>query len=329
MDCRKTQLILLMLQLGTIGLVGCAESAQKRPVSSQLGANTSQRAWGSVGTATKSANYTLYSTMNDVSFDQRLVAVMEAALLQYRSLAPTAKIDPRTMECYVFANRRQWAEFTRQRTGSDAAIYLQINRGGFTVRDYFVAYYIGESGTFAVAAHEGWHQFAARHFKDRLPPFLEEGIATMFENIRWNATSPSFNLERNVTRSKKLRDAMEAGGLWSLTELASMHAGDVVGQPIEKIEAFYAQNWAFARFLIAGAGGKYRPAFDKMMADAVAGELISPIARVKKVDGSFNPRAVRPMLEHYLGAPLEKIDGEYQQYMKVLSSDAAGQVPRD
>ena len=74
------------------------------------------------------------------------------------------------MACYLFQTRDEWAAFTRTRTGADAAIYLQINRGGYTVRDWYVAYFIGDLGTYSVAAHEGFHQYVARHFRSRLPP---------------------------------------------------------------------------------------------------------------------------------------------------------------
>ena len=40
-----------------------------------------------------------------------------------------------------------------------------------------VLYNIGTRDTFAIAAHEGWHQFSGRHFKYRLPSWLDEGVA--------------------------------------------------------------------------------------------------------------------------------------------------------
>jgi len=329
-QCRKTQSLIYLLPLAALLVVGCASS---QSTSGATGPNESvqltEQRWGSSGTVLKTAHFTLYTTMNDPDFNQRLAQVMEGALTQYRRLAPTAKIDPRPMDCYIFANRRQWAEFTRQRTGNDAAIYLQINRGGYTVGDFFVAYYIGESGTLAVAAHEGWHQFVARHFKDRLPPFLEEGIATTFENISWDSNLPRWNMLRNVSRSQKLRDAIEKNSLWSLPQLVSMHAGDVVGEPAEKIEAFYAQNWAFARFLTDGAGGRYRAALNRMLADAVAGTLAHSIGAPNRIDGSFNPRAVRPMLEHYLGTTLEEVDSAYQAYIRELAKNAVDEHAQD
>jgi hypothetical protein len=277
------------------------------------------------GVIFRSPAFAVHSTVADSNFNERLTQVLEGALAHYRQLVPAARTDPLPMDAFVFSDRRQWAEFTVRRTGQDAAIYLQINRGGYTVRDFFVAYYIGDSGTFAVAAHEGWHQFCARHFRDRLPPFLEEGIATTFENITWTASGlPRWDLVRNVTRAQRLRESLDAGSLWTLESLVSMHAGDVVGQSTERIEAFYAQSWAFARFLIDGDAGRHRPALQRMMADCVAGTLFNPGGRPRRVDGSFNPSSVGPMLEHYLGERLADLEPAYRAYLqRIAETDGA------
>ena len=57
-----------------------------------------------------------------------------------------------------------------------------------------MAYFIGDLGTYSVAAHEGLHQFLARHFKSRPPPFLEEGMACMFEDVKWDGDLPRWDL---------------------------------------------------------------------------------------------------------------------------------------
>ena len=58
-----------------------------------------------------------------------------------------------------------------------------------------------------------------------------------------------------------------------------MHAGHVVQAPRERINAFYAQSWAFARFLNEAEGGRYRPMFRKLLADAAAG-VVEPSQRL-------------------------------------------------
>jgi hypothetical protein len=268
----------------------------------------------------RSQHYLIHTTVQDTEFLESLAALMEAALAQYQKLTPGVKLSDDPMECYVFSRRNEWAEFTAAKTGADAALYLQINRGGYTVRDWFVAYYIGEVGTYAVAAHEGWHQYVARHFRSRLPPFLEEGLATMFENVRFHAYPPTWDLSPNSHRATKLRVAIESNNLWPLEKLITMHAGEVVSLPGGRIEAFYAQNWAFAQFLWDAESGKYRPALQRLLSDCANGTVHDPTgsARRSVLDG-WDPDSVKPMLEHYLCMDLRAIERAYQAYMRQIA----------
>src|SRR5690606_1520091 len=140
------------------------------------------------------------------------------------------------MEGYLFANRTEWAAFTAAHAGEDAAVYLQVPRGGYCYGDVTVMYFLGDLSTYSVAAHEGWHQFVARHFKRRLPPFLEEGMACLFESIRLEQGLPRWNLAINHNRIDKLRAAVEGEALWPLEKLIHMHAGEVVALPVGQIE---------------------------------------------------------------------------------------------
>lgn len=306
-------------------IAGCASTQNPRGLNeAALPADVSIERWsydGHSGRLARSPHYNIHSTIEDEEFLAGAALVMEGALTQYRLFAPDVAVTDRPMDCYLFARRPQWAEFTRRHTGNDATIYLQINRGGYTVRDWYVAYFIGDVGTYSVAAHEGWHQFVARYFKGRLPPFLEEGAACMFENISWSAGRPRWNLSTHPTRLRILRHAIENKSLWPLERMISMHAGDVVGQPGERIEAFYAQSWAFMRFMWDADGGKHRPALRRLMNDTAAGTVVDASGSHRRLDRPWNPAAVRPILEHYLAMSLPAIDREYQIYIRKLARD--------
>ena len=281
-------------------------------------------------------HYLIYTTVDDAEIVASVGQLMEGALTQYRRLAPAVAPTGEPMECFLFQSRHQWATFTRGKTGADAAIYLQINRGGYTVGDWYVAYFIGDVGTLSVAAHEGWHQYVARHFESRLPPFLEEGLACMFEEVYWgegrrarSGPLPRWNFARNRSRMLGLRNAVEADRLIPLTELASMHAGQVVDQPGEQIEAFYAESWAFAKFLWDGEGGRHRPALRRILTDAAAGTLF-PGNNSRKTDGGlWDPDSARPLLEHYLGGDLEAVDVAFQKYARRLVARGHSAAPAD
>src|SRR5262245_6572362 len=89
------------------------------------------------------SHYAIHTTISNTDFSAAMGALMEAALLQYQQFTPGVTVSSEPLECFVFQRRTEWAEFTADKTGDDAALYLQINRGGYTVRDWYVAYYIG------------------------------------------------------------------------------------------------------------------------------------------------------------------------------------------
>jgi hypothetical protein len=264
-------------------------------------------------------HYVVYATVNNDEFLESIGQLMEGALAEYRRLAPGVAESDQRMICYLFANRPQWAQFTREKTGEDAAVYLQINRGGYTVRDWFVAYFLGDVGTFCVASHEGFHQYAARHFKTRVPPFLEEGLACLFEDVSWDGRLPRWDLSINYGRQAALRKAVEKGLLLPLEGLATLHAGQIISRSTDQIAGFYAQCWAFARFLWEYNGGQYRPALQKILADASEGTLFGATPARNGV-GFWNPNSAKPMLEHYLERDLARIDQQYQQYLHKLAN---------
>ena len=269
----------------------------------------------------RTAHYEIYTTIPDrPDFLSGMAQLMEGAYGVYRTLAPTVQPTDHPMRCYMFGTRQEWMDFTRLHTGQDSTVYLQISRGGYTIHDWYVAYYLGgDNSTYSVAAHEGWHQFVARHFKGRLPPFLEEGIACMFEDVEWDNGLPRFNLTLNPDRALSLRRVVDANELFPLNELITLHAGNIVGRAGIRIEAFYAQSWAFARFLWDGENEKYRPALQKLLADTADGTVYDPTGSLRLSYLGWNPDGVRPLLEHYLGEDLSAIEDGYRQYVQKLA----------
>lgn len=309
-----------LLTLCAIVLTGCARSS----VSARGGEVPAFVSFqklsieGSSGTRICSPHYQIYSTIDDDVILNRVARVMEGALLQYRALAPDVPLTDQPMDCYLFDNRNQWAAFTRAHAGEDAPIYLRVNRGGYTIGDWYVAYWIGDTATYSVAAHEGWHQYVARHLKGRLPPFLEEGMACLFEQIQWDGDQPHWDLTRNASRMMSLRSAVIGNHLYPLAQLVRMHAGQVVGKSNAQIEAFYAESWAFARFLYDGDEGRNRPAIRRMLADAAAGRLFDDSSRQLADGPLWDSSTAKPMLEHYLRTTLADVEQSFRRYMDQL-----------
>ena len=192
---------------------------------------------------------------------------------------------------------------------------------GTRCADWFVSYYIGDANSFSVAAHEGWHQYVARNFRTRLPPFLEEGIATTFEDVHWSGGLPQWNPQSNPNRRAKLARALQNQQTFPLQKLITMHAGDVVGLPAAKIEAFYAQDWAFALFLMEGDGGTHLAALQKLLSDAAAGKAyLKTELPHSALPDAWQPSSARPLLERYLNEKIDAIEVEFTAYMHTLAN---------
>jgi hypothetical protein len=269
-----------------------------------------------------SPHYTVHTTISDLAFAKSLVQLLEAGYFQYQAFTPGIELSDKPMDCYIFANRAQWADFTQKNTGATAKVFLQINRGGYTVRDWFVAYELPTRyRTYSVVAHEGFHQFASRNFVGRLPPFLEEGLACMFEDIDFEGSLPRFNLSVNRNRAHALRRAIEHKSLIPLDQLVTMHAGEIVSHSGITIETFYAQNWAFARFLWEGEKGIHRPGLQKFMTDTAKGTIYDPTRSLRSPTTPWNPAAVPLILERYFGMSFDELAARYQAYLRTVAYD--------
>jgi hypothetical protein len=270
----------------------------------------------------RTPHYKIYSTITDrPDLNHRLAQVMEGAFGTYRTVAGNVPDTDYPMQCYIFSNRVEWQRFTRLHAGPDADVYLKIGRGGYTIRDWYVAYYIGDISTYSVAAHEGWHQYVNRHFKGRLPPFLEEGIACMFEDVEWDGELPRWNLSMNPSRARSLMRVLDAGEQFPLDKLCMLHAGEIVNMSPIRIEAFYAEDWAFARYLWEGENGKFRPGLQKLIADTAAGTVFDPTGSHRRKYLPWDARGVRPMLEHYLNEDFPTLQAGFQQFMNKIAYD--------
>ena len=314
-------------------LCGCASSSQSVRTGPLLGSDEHEEAW--VFPHSDSArklitpHYVLYTTIENDDIVQKLGQLMEGSFERYQEVVPGLRLTDKPLECYLFENRKQWAQFTQARAGDDARIYLRINRGGYTAGDVYVAYFIGDLGTYSVAAHEGWHQFLARHFKSRPPPFLEEGLACLFEDVKWEGELPRWDLSSNPARLAALRRSAASGVLIPLSDLCGMHAGQIVDKSSGRIEAFYAQSWAFARFCREAQGGKYRPNLERMLYDCAQGSAYGPATEPSDTGTwHWEKSSAKPLLERYLGEDFEAIDRAYQAFIaRLLASKPPDEPP--
>ena len=258
------------------------------------------------GRIVRTEHYDLHTTLSDAVLLDAMADTMERTHKLYEKLAPLperaeerAGGSDERMEAFIFALRDEWVDHTRETTGRQSRIYLQISRGGYAHDKSFATFYHGGPQTLSVCRHEGWHQYVANGFIRRPPAVLEEGIATLFEG---GFDGEDLSRPRmNAGRLSKLREAVRRQRAWPLAKLLTMDAGDVVGTDGRTIDTFYAQAWALARFLVSD--DDLRPGFRDLLAAYAAGQAAGPTSRV---------------FETYLKVSFDDLSRRYEAYVRDL-----------
>jgi hypothetical protein len=273
------------------------------------------------GVLIRTPAYRVYTTSDKPGLVERLPGFLEACMAQYTgALTPLPRpVSP--IETYVLANRPQWTRLTQRVMGSQADVYLKIQRGGFSANGRALLYDIGPRDTFAIAAHEGWHQFTQTTFRTPLPTSLEEGLATYMEGFRWDPREPGLPIFlpwSNVERFDQLRDAARAGRLMPLPELLRSSPQDLIGEDSEAALTYYAQVWALIHFLREGQAGRHREGLGALLRDAASGELLGRVRReagMRAASAYATRRQGVDLLKIYLGESSESLDVAYREFV--------------
>jgi hypothetical protein len=272
-------------------------------------------------------SYRIFTTSTRQSLTERLPRFMETALTHYRTALTPLPEPAETLESYVMGTRPQWERLTQRMMGADADVYLQIQRGGFSARGRAILFDIGPRDTFAIAAHEGWHQYTQSTFREALPTSFEEGLAAYMEGFRWRGqdrSQPTFMPWANFERFIQLREARSANALMPLERVVRETPQGLMHEGQEQVLTYYAQVWALIHFLAEGDGGVHRPALNRMIDDAAAGRLTE---RVRDALGSRAAATLRmrrrgvDLLQVYTGKSAEELDAPYRAFI-----DSATQV---
>ncbi len=277
------------------------------------------------GEILRTTHYRIYTTTEDKIIRERMALFQEYALAHYRSAVTTLPAPTTKLDTYLMNNRPQWERITKQLMGPQAEGLLKIPRGGYASRGFGVFYDIGLFDTLAIAGHEGWHQFTQKTFKETLPVWLEEGLATYMEGHRWEQNVPVFRPWANVQRFDQLRKAQGEGKLMSLEELLSSRPQDFLDFTDGRVLTFYAQLWALAHFLSEGENGKYATGLRQVVTDAAEGCLSETIAsRLGDRAGSMLATRNGPAIFlAYFNSDLDSAVSEFARFMDSLTQTGA------
>ncbi len=286
---------------------------------------------GKEGRAITTPSYRIFTTADWPWMIDSMPMFLESALGYYTSALGTLPKPTRAMDTYLMANRPQWLDLCRSILGPDDRSFEQIQRGGVTLGGRAMLYNVGPRDTFALVAHEGWHQYTQTAFKDPLPVWLEEGIATYMEGYRWNRqrTTTSFEPWRNFERFEALRRASDRGRLLSLQDLLMTTPQEELARSDERALTYYGQVWALVHFLREGEGGKYAQGLAEALADAARSGLTHHIERMlggQAARSHMMRRRGPQLMQAYCTFDLVQADKEYAAFITKVVKPGSGQL---
>ncbi len=271
------------------------------------------------------AHYEIYTTLLEPLMLSQVPGFMESAYRSYQSQLPQPIETTSKFTVYLFGDRRQWETFTISYAGYLAPMYLKIKAGAYYMNGACVAYSIGRERTFATIGHEGWHQFNSRHFKYRLPSWLDEGAAMMFETSQYNQGLFTFTPDRNIYRLASLKSTLLKNKTIPLKELVSINPGEVVTESDDAVAAFYSQAYALVRFLRENDYGKRLTNYQKLLLDGLNGQwpLAEPDQRIAAdrnipITVHWNRMVGSALFEHYINNDYDKIEKEYLTFCRKI-----------
>lgn len=282
---------------------------------------------GVEGQLIETPHWEIYTTIDNERFVGFLPEFYEAALERYRSALGELPPPPHAMATYLFGDRRQWKNKTRMMLPELASSFEGLGRGGFTADGVAVLYDIDNSmwdrDTLALSAHEGWHQYAQTTFQQQLPPWLDEGIATMMEGFRIRRSTFDFSVDANRERSYRLRSAKRSGTLIPLRDLLDGDPHVFLGQGKSDLLTYYAQVWALARYLTEAEDARYLPALQNVLMLAIEGDLFRQLLRsdaaARRDDPSDSATGV-VFIEAFFNDDFDEFAAGYDTWVDELTS---------
>lgn len=279
-----------------------------------------------VGLKITTSHYQIFTTLMEPLMLTQIPGFVESAYRGYQKQLPLPIETEETFTVYLFAKRGQWEDFNRNFTGRQASLYNKIKAGAYYLNGAIVSYNIGRERTFSALGHEGWHQFNNRHFKYRLPSWLDEGVAMMFEACRFEDGLFYFEPQMNYGRLVSLKDAIVKKHMLSLRALIALNPGEIVQKDDpEAVATFYAQLYGLIRFLKEDNYGNRLGNYYSLLMDGFEGkwpldELLAQITADRRIPLTIRWNSIvgPKLFQTYIDEDFEKLNDEYVIFCKKI-----------
>lgn len=244
----------LLLLNGLILLAaGCAGEKRFQPLEKVDYTLEEWRFGRTRGRLVRTEHYEIYTTVRDDELARALPQAMETAYAYFRFLLPGAGEPAARMQVYLFGTRAEFERFTRGMFPEKAEKLLKVRSGGYCEGGKTVIEYVAHEVTFPLMTHEGFHQFVHHCVNQRIPAWLDEGLAVWCEGQRWGQVGlKEFDPWHNPVRLNDLTEAIQREQTFPLRELLRINAGHVIGGPTSRVGAYYGQLLALMLFLKDG-----------------------------------------------------------------------------
>ncbi len=271
-------------------------------------------------------HYEILTTLLEPLMLSQVPGFMESCYRGYQGQLPKPIATRTKFRVYLFAQRKQWENFTKSFTGGNAPMYSKIKAGAYYLDGVCVSYNIGRERTFAVLGHEGWHQFNDMSFKYRLPSWLNEGIAMLFEANRYEQGLFYFDHDKNMYRLASLKNTLAKNKMIPLQKLISMNPGEALAtNQDDMVMAFYSQVYALVRFLREDGYGKRLGNYHQMLMGGLRGDWPLGDERTTIAADRNIPLTVRwnrivgtQLFELYIGDNFSQLEREYTAYCRKI-----------
>jgi hypothetical protein len=271
-------------------------------------------------------HYEVYTTLLEPLMLSELPGFVESAYRGYNDQLSQPIETTTKFNIYLFAERKQWEDFTKKFAGPQASLYCKIKAGAYYLNGSCVVYNIGRERTFSVLGHEGWHQFNSRHFTFRLPSWLDEGCAMLFEANRYDKGLFYFEPGRNLSRLAELKKTLMTNKMIPLKQLIGMNPGEALMEDQDAATmAFYGQCYALVRFLREDSYGKRLGNYYKLMMDGLKGnwpldEKGKRIAADRNIPITvwWNRAVGTELFKYYISPDFEQTEREYVTFCRKI-----------
>ena len=274
-------------------------------------------------------HYEILTTLMEPLMLRQVPSFIESAYRGYvGQMSEPVEIQTK-LTVYLFANRAQWEHFTRKFAGNQAETFCKIKAGAYCHNGSCVVYNIGRKRTFAALGHEGWHQFNSRLFKYRLPSWLDEGVAMLFESSVLADGQFSFQPADNEYRLGSLKKTLDERRAMRLGTLLASNPGEVLASnSSDALLTFYCQSYALVRFLRESSYDQLSGRYQRLLEDGLWGRWpLGENARRMAADRNI-PRIVEwnrivgpELFRYYISEDFEVIERAYFEYCRRIVAE--------